>query len=89
VTVPTSAIDLSGAQATVTVVGEDGGTEAVPVVLGAVGGAFVEVTGVEVGTVVVLADLSEPLPETEGGGDGGTGGEGGGPEMVMMGRPPG
>ena len=61
---PTSAVDLSGGQATVTVVDEAGETSAVPVVLGAVGGAYVEVTGVEVGDVVVLADLSEPLPES-------------------------
>ncbi|HEX7133628.1 MAG TPA: biotin/lipoyl-binding protein [Iamia sp.] len=66
VAVPTSAVDLSGAQATVTVVDEDGSTRAVPVVLGAVGGAYVEVTGVDVGEVVVLADLSEPLPESSG-----------------------
>ncbi|HEV7722722.1 MAG TPA: HlyD family efflux transporter periplasmic adaptor subunit [Iamia sp.] len=65
VSVPTSAVDLSGAQATVTVVDEAGEASAVPVVLGAVGGAYVEVTGVEVGDVVVLADLSEPLPEPD------------------------
>ncbi len=64
VTVPASAIDLSGARATVTVVDDGGATSTVPVTLGAVGGAYVEVTGVEVGTVVVLADLSEPQPFT-------------------------
>ncbi len=98
VAVPTSAVDLSGDQARVTVVDDDGSTRAVPVVLGAVGGAYVEVEGVEVGATVVLADLAEPLPdrasESTGGGatfggPPGVDGSGGRPSMVLSGGPPG
>ena len=93
VAVPASAVDLSGDRATVTVVGEDGSTEPVPVVLGAVGGAYVEVTGVDEGAVVVLADLGEPLPESTGsspsGADDEMVGPRGGAGPVVMAGPPG
>lgn len=95
VAVPTSSVAMTGDRATVTVLDDEGGTSTVPVVLGAVGGAYVEVAGVEVGTVVVIADLSEPLPETSSSSsDGGPGldeirGPGGPGPAVMIGPPPG
>jgi HlyD family secretion protein len=62
--VPTSAVTTSTTGHTVVVV--DGGkTSTVDVQVGTVGSRWTEVTGgLEVGQVVVLADLSEALPGT-------------------------
>lgn len=97
VAVPASAIDMAGDRARVTVLDDSGETRSVPVVLGAVGGAYVEVSGVEVGTVVVIADLAEPLPETSSSSSDGSAGVdevrggptgGGGAPTVILGPPP-
>ncbi|HKS49501.1 MAG TPA: HlyD family efflux transporter periplasmic adaptor subunit [Amycolatopsis sp.] len=90
VTVPTSAVHLQGAAATVTVLVNDQ-PEVRRVTVGVVGAAATEVlSGLRAGEQVVLADLSQPLPTsnttnrglTGGGGGGvrvGAGGQGGGP----------
>lgn len=86
VTVPTSAVEGSGAATFVTVL-QAGKLERVRVVVGAVGPVLTQVTsGLTVGEQVVLADLSTPLPTNTnpfasrsltGGGGGGFAGRGG------------
>ena len=58
VVVPTSAVSLVGTQHVVTIVDENGTTTTVPVAIGTVGDAQIEITsGVDAGDVVVLAQL--------------------------------
>ncbi len=65
VTVPTSAVHVSGSRATVEVL-RSGSPVTVVVTRGAVGTLLTEITsGVSVGDVVVLADLSQPLPSQQ------------------------
>ena len=63
IAVPTSAISLDGNQHTVTIVGTDGTATPTPVTIGVIGDEWTEIiSGVALGDVVALADLSEPLP---------------------------
>jgi hypothetical protein len=65
VTVPTSAVHVTGSRATVEVL-RSGSPVTVVVTRGAVGTLLTEITsGVSVGDVVVLADLSQPLPSQQ------------------------
>lgn len=65
VAVPTSAVTTTADGHTVDVVGVDGTVTTVQVDIGAVGSEWTELRGgVDVGQVVVLADLDEPLPGT-------------------------
>jgi len=92
VAVPTSAVHLQGANATVTVL-VNNQPQTRRVTLGAIGAAVTQVrSGLNAGDQVVLADLSQPLPTANsttgtrglaggggrGGGGGGFGGGGGG-----------
>jgi HlyD family secretion protein len=64
VAVPTSAVTTQGSRHTVTVLAH-GAASTVAVGVGAVGGTWTAITsGLDVGQVVVLADLSTPLPGT-------------------------
>lgn len=86
--VPTSAVTAPGNRHTVTVL--DGTTtERVPVEVGVVGETWTEITsGVSAGQVVVLADLSEPLPGSATESSGATQ-NGQGPTSFRFGGPPG
>jgi HlyD family secretion protein len=83
VTVPTSAVHLTGSSASVTTL-SGGQTAAKRVTAGVMGSSLTEIrSGLSAGDQVVLADLSQPLP-TSGStrgltGGGGRGGAGGGP----------
>ncbi|MFT4230425.1 MAG: hypothetical protein QM602_09065, partial [Microbacterium sp.] len=60
-TVPTSAVTVSGTQATVLVL-TDGTTVATPVEIGAIGAERIQITsGLEEGDRVVLADLTQEI----------------------------
>lgn len=64
-TVPTSAVTTRGARRTVTTLRSDGSTRNVPVEVGVVGPKRTQITdGLSAGSVVVLADLDEPLPSS-------------------------
>jgi multidrug efflux pump subunit AcrA (membrane-fusion protein) len=64
VTVPTSAVHVDGTRRTVTIVDRDETSEKV-VETGAVGPTLTEITsGIDVGDIVVLADLDHPLPSS-------------------------
>jgi multidrug efflux pump subunit AcrA (membrane-fusion protein) len=91
VTVPTSAVHVDGTRRTVTVV-EGDATNVVTVETGAVGATLTEITsGIDVDTVVVLADVDEPLPSSATDSSNGTtsGIGGGGRPTGGFGGPPG
>jgi multidrug efflux pump subunit AcrA (membrane-fusion protein) len=83
--VPTSAVHTTGANASYVMVLKAGKETRTTVSVGAVGSAYTQITsGLEVGTPVVLADLSTPIPTSSNatttgraGGRGLTGGAGG------------
>jgi len=65
VTVPVSALQMvSSGRATVTVLADGKATRQV-VTVGAVGGGVAQVTGVQAGSTVALADLLESLPSSD------------------------
>lgn len=80
-TVPTSAVSVAGATATVSVLGDDGEPSDVEVTTGAVGAELTEITeGLSEGQQVVLADLDAEL-ETEDDTSSGLSGLGGDSDM--------